>query len=102
VKPVRLEELRRGGQDEADCGDGGGRDRRGEARAEQISEDGASATPKNAVLMFVANVSPLNREYSTTPITMHQTFRRFFPNSAKPRTRNRHATAAPVIFAPAL
>ena len=63
---------------------------------------GASARPKNAVLMCVANASPLNREYSRTPITMNQTFRRFFPNSAKPRTRNRHATAAPVIFAPAL
>ena len=69
----------------------------------RISEKiGASARPKNAVLMFVANVSPLNQEYSRTPITMHQTFSRFLPNSAKPSTRNRHATAAPVIFARAL
>ena len=69
----------------------------------RISEKmGASATPKNAVLMFVANASPLKREYSTTPMTMDQTLRRFFPNSAKPSTRKRHATAAPVIFAPAL
>ena len=69
----------------------------------RISEKmGASATPKNAVLMFVANVSRLNQEYSRTPITMHQTFSRFFPNSANPSTRKRHATAAPVIFAPAL
>ena len=69
----------------------------------RISEKiGASARPKNAVLMCVANVSPLNREYSRTPITMGQTFSRFFPNSAKPSTRKRHATAAPVIFARAL
>ena len=69
----------------------------------RISEKiGASATPKNAVLMFVANVSPLNREYSATPMTMHQMFSRFFPNSAKPSTKKRHATAAPVILAPAL
>ncbi len=35
-------------------------------------------------------------------MTMAQTFSRFLPNSAKPSTRKRHATAAPVIFAPAL
>ena len=51
----------------------------------RISEKiGASARPKNAVLMCVAKVSPLNQEYSRTPIAMGQTFRRFFPNSAKP------------------
>ena len=35
----------------------------------RISEKiGASARPKNAVLMCVAKVSPLNQEYSRTPI----------------------------------
>ena len=67
----------------------------------RISEKiGASATPKKAVLMCVAKASPRKRAYSATPITIGQMLSRFLPKSAKPNTRKRQATAAPVIFAP--
>jgi hypothetical protein len=72
------------------------------AELKRISEKiGDSATPKKAVLMWVAKASPRKRAYSQTPSTMLQTFSRFLPNSAKPSTRNRQATDAPVILAPA-
>ena len=62
---------------------------------------GASAAPKNAVLMCAENGSPRIRAYSATPATIDQTLRRFLPKRPKPSTSHRHATAEPVILVPA-
>ena len=68
----------------------------------RISEKtGASAAPKNAVLTWAENASPLNRAYRKTPRTIDQMLRRFLPNRPNPSTRNRQATAAPVTLAAA-
>ena len=66
----------------------------------RISEKtGASAAPKNAVLMWAENASPLKRAYRKTPRTIDQMLSRFLPNRPNPSTRNRQATAAPVTLA---
>jgi hypothetical protein len=66
----------------------------------RISENaGASAAPKNAVLIWAENGSPLYDAYRKTPTTIDQTLRRFLPKSPNLGTRKGHATAAPVTRA---